>query len=314
MHLGALISKDLAFRAGALPRRQCPFTEGWEVTRKRAPFWSKTWDTHSYWWSATAAYLRSTWRCSKHSAAIYYLGLGQQVMKWCYSLSLRNKTRKSKGKADVTPKGTRTVAAQELLPALPNRNTSQEHLTHQATASLEANSDSFPHVQLLFSPSKRVLGKWTARTHLSKHFLPRTVCLVACTAPFPRGWAQGLPGAHSPEGDLIRKASERVIAVSRLSLSERHPERGLAAQQDGAQRCSRWLLCSTRGISASQVSFTCSRLLRLRRQRSVGLSSLMWRQQHKQESRQVYFSVFHRSDASHDHVRGMSLLSSLWAK
>lgn len=135
----------------------------------------------------------------------------------------------------------------------------------------------------------------------------------------PSGLHSSLPkgmgsGAHSPEGDLIRKASERVIAVSRLSLSERHPERGLAAQQDGAQRCSRWLLCSTRGISASQVSFTCSRLLRLRRQRSVGLSSLMWRQQHKQESRQVYFSVFHRSDASHDHVRGMSLLSFLWAK
>lgn len=108
----------------ALQRRQCPFTEGWEVTRKSAPFWSKTWDTHSYWWNATAAYLRSTWRCSKHSAAIYYLSLGQQVVKWHYSLSLRNKMRKSKGKADVTPKGTRTVAAQELLPALPNRNTS----------------------------------------------------------------------------------------------------------------------------------------------------------------------------------------------
>lgn len=164
-------------------------------------------------------------------------------------------------------------------------------------------SDTFPHVQLLFFSSKRASGKWKVQKHLNKHFSPHATCLMACTIPkWLSSTFQRLPGLHSLAGDLVRKAKQRVIGVSRLSQSE------VASQSriSGAGQHSFQLFPSKKGISASQVSFTCTSLLRPCQQEYLGTSLQTWKNQHKQESSPVgLYSVFHGNITNYNCILGI---------
>lgn len=111
-------------------------------------------------------------------------------------------------------------------------------------------SDTFPHVQLLFFSSKRVSGKWKVQRHLNKHFSSHAICLVACTIPKWIGTTlQKLTAMHSLAGNLVQKAKQWVIGVSRLSLPKSQ------SRINGPGQHSFQLFPFKEWISASQVFY-----------------------------------------------------------
>lgn len=124
----------------------------------------------------------------------------------------------------MTPKGNKDSSISEIAACLSLANCATHHraaLLNKPSDYWRLISDTFPHVQLLFFPSKRTLGKWKVRRHLNKYFLPHTVCLAACAIPKWIGsTSQRLSRVHSLAGDLVRNAKEQAIAVSGLSPSD----------------------------------------------------------------------------------------------
>lgn len=109
-------------------------------------------------------------------------------------------------------------------------------------------------------------------------------------APHLRGYQEytALPVTWS-------KRPNRERSLSAESLSEAASQSRISG---AAGQCSLQLFPSKEGISASQASFTCISLLRPCQQGYLGLSLLMWKNQHKQESspvRGVFFSISWKS-------------------
>lgn len=176
-------------------------------------------------------------------------------------------------------------------------------------------SDTFPHVQLLFFSSKRASGKWKVQRHLNQHFSPHAICLVACTIPkWISSTFQRLPGLHSLAGDLVRKAKQRVIGVSRLSQSEAASQSRIsgAGQHSFSSSLLRKGFLPVKCLLPAPVCSDVSA-------RILGLKSTDVKKptQTRKQPSWVLFSISRKHYKSQSHSRYLlhvSLFSYLWAK